>query len=299
MKRTIWVLCALLLVSAYAAADHTFTYDQVKGGLMITGCTVDQAQEIFIVPEEIDGEPVVALRTCSLGASHILDGALTQMKHMVLPSTLQHIEDSSILGYYGTIEVPPENEWYSVIDGYLVEMATGKAIYSAPPAEGYVDTLIVPDEIKVLGRCLFGPRHNFRTIQLPDGLQRIGAAVFSESFSLQEIVIPDSVQVIEDYAFLGCIELERVVFPADLVLIGEDAFVHCWSLTSIDLPDKLRVIDEGAFDIGNVGREACETTLNLSGNLLYIGENAFRGRKVDDLTIPQSVVYVGEGAFAY
>lgn len=277
MKRLCWVLlCALLCQSSCAAADHAFAYEQIEGGIRITGCAVDAGMATLAVPETIDGMPVVEIGSFVLDACSVGEAGQGWHAQIILPSSLRHMHDDAFVHYSGAIEVSPENEHYATIDGFLIETATGRAIHCAPTG-GYIDTLIVPDAVKELGGGLFGGAQSFRTISLPDGLRRIGPGAFAECFALEEIVIPDTVQVIDDYAFLGCAYLEAVVFPDQLVCIGKDAFVHCERLTRIDLPDGLRVIEDGAFDLGG---GALPTEVTTPSRLVHVGENAFRGREV-------------------
>lgn len=296
MKKCTLILIILCMFPLFASAEHTFKYRQVEDGIVLTDCVVDQTIEVFEVPEYIDGYPVVGIDEHALGLRYEVSEGLTKAKHMILPRTIRSIAEYGIIEYWGSIEVDPENEYHHVNDGFLIENATGKAIYHGPSNGMYFDTLVVPAEARILGNAVFPAGGNFRTIALPDGLTRIGSAVFSENPSLEEILLPDSIQVIDSYAFHECTYLENVVFSSGLISIGVDAFAHCESLTHINLPENLMIIDSGAFSVGTV--EEIETELTLPNGLRHIGENAFRGRKIKTVETPKSVEYVGDGAFS-
>ena len=104
--------------------------------------------------------------------------------------------------------------------------------------------------------------------------------------------------------FSGCHSL-GVIIPQNLVSIGRYAFYKCW-LDSITIPKKLTNIDKCAFkgchyncenleiivDESNPkydSRENCNAIIETKSNTLFIG--------CDTTKIPNSVKFIGEGAF--
>ncbi len=86
---------------------------------------------------------------------------------------------------------------------------------------------------------------------------------------LKSIVIPDSVTSIGTGAFSTDVSLSNVVLSKNLEIIGDGAFINNESLSSITLPNSLKTI----------------------------GQYAFSGSGLTGLIIPDSVEYIGEGAF--
>lgn len=93
-----------------------------------------------------------------------------------------------------------------------------------------------------------------------------------------EIIIPETITIgtsiytvteIEDYAFRDCLNLKKVTIPGTVKRIGLAAFDYCTSLYSV----------------------------TMSEGLTEISWNAFRGCKMLDLEIPNSVLFIGSGAF--
>ena len=93
--------------------------------------------------------------------------------------------------------------------------------------------------------------------------------------------------------------LENIVIPEGVREIGKSAFAGCLGLKNITLNEDLVRIDDGAFDL-LVSSTISSATVNLEDckKLEYIGGYAFQGCKgIETLVIPESVTYIGEGAF--
>lgn len=87
-----------------------------------------------------------------------------------------------------------------------------------------VTEIIVPEEIKALGRECFL------------GCQQIAS-----------VILPDSITEIPYRAFKNCKNLRRIRIPETVVRIGEGAFSGCEALKEITLPENLEAIDSYAF----------------------------------------------------
>ncbi len=111
---------------------------------------------------------------------------------------------------------------------------------------------------------IFSNRHNNQSVT------KIMARAFSES-EVQEAVMTDGITVIDEGAFKGCIELRQVIFPLTLKEIGDHAFAGCGNLITASLPSSLE----------------------------QIGKYAFTGTPLKNIIIPQTVYWIGEGAFSH
>lgn len=132
-------------------------------------------------------------------------------------------------------------------------------------------------------------------VVIPEKTRYIGEGAFQNNKSLTTVKIPDSVYNIDESAFLGCISLENVDFPAYLGYIGPSAFKDCERLTEIDLTSA-----RNYFTLGDSAFEGCNNlrTVKLPDNLTQIGNRAFYNTRLESVTIPQKVYYIGEEAFA-
>ncbi len=117
------------------------------------------------------------------------------------------------------------------------------------------------------------------------------------------LAIPQSVKTIEKFAFSCCPTLCSVSLPDGLVKIGFRAFWECENLTSIKIPSSVKIIGEEAFAVknaeeGEFGNELSEG-IRLSEGLEYIAVRAFSGCKFKTIKIPDTVKYMGSGAFKF
>lgn len=146
-------------------------------------------------------------------------------------------------------------------------------------------------------------------------------SAFMGCSALTTVTLPEQVYTsignkIGNSAFASCPVLSSVSFTSSFNDIGKYAFAGCQSLTSISLPDTVNVIREGTFSmcdalesfsgaqgIRSIQNEAFRGTA-LTGfdfgkfaSLKYVGRDSFNGSKLGTVEIPNTVTYIGEGAF--
>lgn len=93
-------------------------------------------------------------------------------------------------------------------------------------------------------------------------------------------------------SFMEC-EVQEVVITEGMAVIGDSAFKDCFDLKQVIFPYSLREIQDNAFmGCGNL------TTASLPAALEQIGKYAFAGTALKKLNIPQTVYWLGEGAYA-
>jgi hypothetical protein len=116
--------------------------------------------------------------------------------------------------------------------------------------------------------------------------------------------IPNTVNQIGAWAFAGCSRLTDVTIPNSVTSMGVWAFADCWSMSAINV------------DAGNVSYSSAngvlfnqdQTTLiqfppattgsySIPGSVTSIGNYAFDGSSVTNVTIPETVTSIGDGAF--
>ena len=166
-------------------------------------------------------------------------------------------------------------------------------------------------EIKdgVLKRCVGAPSGS---IKIPLQVKIIGANAFRGKQSLTEVILHDDIEEIGDCAFEQCSKLSTIVFPERLKRIGWGAFWGCSSLDVVKLPDVMDEIGNYAFD--RTGWLDSQGGNVYAGGFLIRAENtvasaveqgtngivgsAFSGcNDIKTITIPDSISYIGRGAF--
>lgn len=109
-------------------------------------------------------------------------------------------------------------------------------------------------------------------IRLARALETIEVEAFKDCIKLLTVSIPESVKSIEDFAFQSCSYLSSVTIPSAVTDICDGAFSYCPNLSSL--------------------------TFASVSKLKTIGDKAFRGTNLAVIEIPESVMEIGEYAFA-
>ena len=130
--------------------------------------------------------------------------------------------------------------------------------------------VVVPDNVKVIGKYAFSDCTFIEKIDLPQNLEKIEKFAFENCVSLKQFYIPTSVKVIKEYAFSCCENIEEINIP-DIDVIEKNTFENCFKLKQIILPETLKIIGDLAF---------------------------FGCRKIKNVKIPASVEEIGRKAFA-
>ena len=132
---------------------------------------------------------------------------------------------------------------------------------------------------------------------------RLASGLFEGRPDLQEVVIPDTVHTIEVCAFADCIGLTSIHIPANVSNLHGGVFLGCTALTTLTVDERNLwytahgncIIQEqhGAIVVG--GKNA---VIPSDGSVQAIGNEAFAGRGIQSLTIPDSIHSIGAYAFA-
>lgn len=109
-----------------------------------------------------------------------------------------------------------------------------------------------------------------QTVILPKNLKEIGKEAFWNCFKMESINLPEGLQIIGDKAFQNCSKLGSITLPSSLETIGEQAFSNT-GITEIIMNEGLKEIGDGCFAGHN-----CSTII-IPSSVTKIGAHAFRG----------------------
>ena len=183
---------------------------------------------------------------------------------LVNGSTGYRSHEDVALGGLCEIEVDPQNNTYSSVDGVLYSKDRKTLIFV--PTERIKTKYIVPDFVEVIGK-----------------------GAFSGSETLKEVVLPDGIKEIASKAFCGCKKLNDIKLE-NIEKIGASAFYNCKALK--------RVRISGVEKIGNDAfRDSGITDLQLCDGLTQIGFYSFAECHFDSVVVPKTVRFVGESCF--
>lgn len=258
------------------------------------------------------------------------DGAFTfceSFTTFTVPDTVIGMGNNPFSGCYGMerMIVAPSHPVFAEIDGVLFEKAN-KRLVSYPLAKKG-SKYVVPDGIAVIGAEAFS-FCELKSVELPDSVTAIEDGGFFSCGELKEIVIPAGVTQIDRMAFAFCDSLSKVTLNEGVTYIGEQAFHDCDALKSIKIPDSVTTVSDNPFTdcdklkkievskkhpvlevVDGVlfnkeeGRLICcpisvsKKTYTFPDGVRAIAGGAFYRTKLESVTIPDGVTYIGKNAF--
>jgi len=224
----------------------------------------------------------------------------------------EFLEDGTIgiNRYFGTADkviIPSEIDGYKVTALHRYSFAGLKKLTSVTVPEGVtrigfcafedcsnLEELILPDSLKEIHKMYIDETKLYKTAEnWENGVLYVGKHLIdtnpkkiSGTFTVKEGTI-----AITQLAFDGCKDLTEVVLPDSVKYIGDSAFRDCDNLTKINLTDNITFLDFAAFD-------GCPLEeVYISKNLKTLEPYVFRGTKITEVTIPESVEAIRYSAF--
>lgn len=253
-------------VEIYTSGDYTYSLmlsveNQNKKAACIESYT--GSETTLVLPETIDGLPVVALGDNAFVQSHMLE-EVTLPRQMVGIGMATFADCSALKNYY----VAEGNPYFESIDGVLYA-EDGTYLVRYPIGRDPVD-VVVPDGVYDIGYVAFAYSRSLTTIQLPDSLEQIGAWAFADCPQLNHVKIPESVTQLEDFLFFRCFGLEDITLPDTIKSIGDSTFAST-GLKEFTIPS------------------GCTT----------IGQATFANTEMTEITVPKTVTSIDFSAFGW
>lgn len=150
-------------------------------------------------------------------------------------------------------------------------------------------------------------------IQLDNNMQVIPRRLFYNCQNLCLVNLPEKITVIEEDAFWNCMSLERIVLPESCKAIGNGAFADCGNLQYLEIKSKTikcegnafkgccRLSDKDGFLILNdVLYFYCggQSIVTIPYGIREIAADALEGKHMEEIVIPETVISIGDRAFA-
>lgn len=199
------------------------------------------------------------------------------------------------------IEIP---ETVTVIETYafrasgLAAFAESGVVYADNWAVDFTDAMIgdviIRSNTVGIANYAFYKCITVNSIELPDSVKIIGRAAFYDCDQLYSITLPDNLEVIEDYTFYGCHSLKIKSLPTMLKSIGRSAFYKCgtsYALDDEDTDNDTLIIPAGVKYIGDYAFYCCGQEA-----MIGVGEE-FPARGIDVIIIGDGVETIGKNAF--
>ena len=199
-------------MSAILITDKTgkFQYRKNPNGTVAVVKCLEPVSDLRI-PEILDNFIVTSLSEYAI--------ELNEHETVYIPQTISYIEPAAFLSdHISEVIVDQQNPWFRMIDGMLVETATGSVVFYPP--EHPASSLTIPEGILTIQDFAFSGCVNLKQVILPESLQSIGYEAFEHCEELTDLYIPSAVSYIGDYAFDDCPKLR--------LLVHEDVYHKMW-----------------------------------------------------------------------
>ena len=186
-----------------------------------------------------------------------------------------------------------------------------------------------PNSVTSIGPSAFQDCRGLLDVTFPDKLEAIKDHAFFNCKGLTNLTIPNSVLELGTEAFSQCSNLKSISLSNNLKTIGVQCFQNDWALSSIFIPASVIDIEHGPFNacldlaainVDEANENYCSvegilftkdktvliqypcnkkdrTSYTIPGSVTKVSDNAFSNCKLKFVTLPNTVVEVGNGAF--
>lgn len=218
------------------------------------------------------------------------------------PKSLEVLGDNAFAGATGILEITiEEGNTNFVVRDNLLYTSDMKKVVMCP--SGHTKEVNIVEGVTEIGDYAFYMVDQAQVYNFPSTLTKIGKQAFAHCYGLRSFEIPDSVTQIGENCFDLCESLKTVTFGSGLKEIPKQAFIECYSLTDLDIPSTIETIGKEAFfGCASVDELDLKEGLKRIDNAAFCfstteyNSNATAGLK--SLTLPNSLTYLGERAFA-
>ena len=239
-------------------------------------------------------------RNCWKDVDYYIDGEL--LTDLIVPEEITTINDHAFEGCRSLVNIMMPTSVTS-IGNHAFKNCSNLA------------SIMIPESVTKIGDDAFAGCKSLERVNFSDVTRVCGILYnrypdwkdvdyYIDGKLLTELTSPEDVTNIEAYAFSGCKSLVSITMLEGVTSIDKYAFYGCSNLTSITLPASVRYIAEGAF----AGCESLERVyFSDISSVCGILHNRYPGWKdvdyyidgklLTELTIPESVVHIGDHAF--
>ena len=216
---------------------------------------------------------------------------------LVLPDALGTDTESTVdntLGAYafsGTTKLDKVDFGASKITTIGAHAFDGSGITTIYVANDGVNTF--NPEVSEIADYAFNNTKLAGSLTIPVTITELGEYTFS-NITTQLTNIAYNSNITGKHMFENDSNIDTVVFNTTTLTTIEDyAFINTTSLENIELPEELEVLGEEAFCNSKLGN-----TTTLPEGLTTIKRHALANNKYTSIVVPDSVIYIGYGAFS-
>ena len=173
------------------------------------------------------------------------------------------------------VEYDENTDAYASVLGYEVDEENNSLL---------AEKVVIPSEVE----------HNGESLTV----STIANNAFVDCYTLREITLPSTITVIGDGAFAGALNLSKIVIPDDcrFEYFGNSVFDGSRALDYLSekSPDGEIIIGQNVL----YAYLGSETDYTVPDEITIIADMCFFGSEIENITIPETVEYIGPYAFA-
>ncbi len=232
--------------------------------------------------------------------------ACTALENINLPDSITSIGNSAFYncGYYNNKANWTEKVLYmgnylikadpQLTGNYTVKSGTKIIVPRAFYQCNAITNLTLPDSVYIIDDYSFSDCTALETVALGNGLKQIGTAAFSGCTKLQALVLADGTERVGDEAFSGCSLLSTITIPDVQISLGRDAFLNtAYYNQAANWTNGVLYISNHLIAVDPVDVSACI----IRSGTKTIAATAFESSQVVSVTLPDSLVLIGNSAF--
>ena len=133
------------------------------------------------------------------------------------------------------------------------------------------------------------------SVSMPEGITSIDYDAFYECQNLETVALPESLTIFGFRAFESCKLLKTIKIPSGVTAIPGSCFYCCSSLESVTIPEGVMTIGQYAFLGCNLKELTLPSTVTMIGRSAFVSDNRFQSITCNATTPPS----LGENVFGY
>lgn len=274
----------------------------------------------LVVPSQIDGYTVTSIGNNAFKSNETIKSAVIpdtvtnigdyafyfckSLVNLTIPESVTNIGDNAFYWCESleSVKIPDSvitigESAFAVCNG-LKDVTIGNNVTSIGRAAfcdcNSLKTITIPDSVTALGGCAFESCDSLINAKIGNNVKSIGSSAFSSCTSLSDIHLPDGVTALEDSVFSNCRNLISIKIPDSVESVGPSTFSGtAWYDNQ---PDGVVYAGNVAYKYKGVMDESA--VIELRAGTVGITDEAFGNcENMSEIKIPDSVQYIGEGAF--
>lgn len=229
------------------------------------------------------------------------------LKTVKIPASVTKIGEQA---FYESADVAVDsNNKKFCSDEFGVLYNKNKTILISYPEKLDIKSYVIPDTVEKIAPIAFCGNDFIEEIEFPKGLKEIGERAIGFCYGLKSVCLYKDIELIGREAFARCNITELTIEEGSKAKICDEAFMNCSQLTDIYISSE--ITDVGCYNFENIGEYGgayytgnvlCNSyggkSIAIKEGTIAIADEAFDCSDVESITIPSSVRYIGENAFA-